>query len=66
MAKNLFYPYEIENLIDTATAQLVREELTLVAGTDNESDCPLRNRLAGIFDLGDKVKAMLAEKGDAE
>ena len=43
--------------VDRVTVDVIRENATDLAGTDSTGDCPLRHRLAGIFDMADRTRA---------
>jgi len=58
----LYYANEVKRLVDTATAQLVRDVVLEELGDEEKADCALRNKLSGIFAMGDRIKAMADEE----
>jgi hypothetical protein len=59
-----FYLKDLKDTIDRVTVDVIRENTTHLAGTDSTGDCPLRHRLAGIFDMADRMKKALEEEED--
>lgn len=60
-----FYLKDLKDTIDRVTVDVIRENAAYFAGIDSTSDCPLRHRLAGIFDMADRMKKALEEEEDA-
>ena len=59
-----FYLKDLKDTIDRVTVDVIRENATDLAGTDSTGDCPLRHRLAGIFDMADRMKKAVEEEED--
>ena len=59
-----FYLKDLKDTIDRVTVDVIRENATDLAGTDSTGDCPLRHRLAGIFDMADRMREALEEEED--
>ena len=59
-----FYLKDLKDTIDRVTVDVIRENATDLAGTDSTGDCPLRHRLAGIFDMADRLREALEEEED--
>ena len=61
--KSIYYK-DLEVIIDKAVADTIRETHTLCTAGDLQADCVLKNRMAGIFDLKDKLTDLLSKEDE--